>query len=104
MRAKSPHLVKLTGVDPLGVVLPLKIVSLFLSPFRVVGVDTNASLFSSWESLATIVCAPWDSPPPTDRSGRQVIYIANESTITAPTSDLKHLNYLKNYKHNNPET
>jgi len=24
MRAKSPHLVKLTGVDPLGVVLPLK--------------------------------------------------------------------------------
>ena len=53
LRAKSPHLVKLTGVDPLGVVLPLKIVSLFLSPFRVVGVDSNASLFSSWESLAT---------------------------------------------------
>jgi len=24
LRAKSPHLVKLTGVDPLGVVLPLK--------------------------------------------------------------------------------
>ena len=43
-------------------------------------------------------------PPPTDRLGRQVNYIANESTITAPTSNLKYLNYLKNYKYNKPET
>ena len=50
MRAKSPHLVKLAGVDPLGVVLPLKFVSLFLSPFRVVGADSCASLFNAFAS------------------------------------------------------
>ena len=89
MRAKSPHLVKLTGVDPLGVVLPLKrrvpivagveparvwrrlqssaslissdlqigrtrghksVASLFLSPFRVVGADSCASLFNAFAS------------------------------------------------------
>jgi len=51
MRAKSPHLVKLTGVDPLGVVLPLKRrvpIEAGIEPARVWRrLQSSASLISS---------------------------------------------------------